>query len=187
VNTENIRSGISVPRNKLLFNHGIHLLPYTGAGSGIIRAINDTPNIHFENNTLNNEFVITIDREDIPEELIIKNPNLDTNLDTDLDTNLDTDLVTDSVSTHDTTPVTKEVGNVLKLSKLNGKQKDILNFCSVPRSAKEILERVGVINHTKNRKKHVLSLVELGFLEMTNPENPNASNQKYVRAKRSKK
>ncbi len=187
VNTENIRSGISVPRNKLLFNHGIHLLPYTGAGSGIIRAINDTPNIHFENNTLNNEFVITIDREDIPEELIIKNPNLDTNLDTDLDTNLDTDLVTDSVTTHDTTPVTKEVGNVLKLSKLNGKQKDILNFCSVPRSAKEILERVGVINHTKNRKKHVLSLVELGFLEMTNPENPNASNQKYVRAKRSKK
>ena len=37
VNLENILHGASVPRNKLLFNHGINLLPYTGAGSGITR------------------------------------------------------------------------------------------------------------------------------------------------------
>ena len=34
VNIESILHGASVPRNKLLFNHGINLLPYTGAGSG---------------------------------------------------------------------------------------------------------------------------------------------------------
>ena len=35
VSMESIKHGASVPRNKLLFNHGINLLPYTGAGSGI--------------------------------------------------------------------------------------------------------------------------------------------------------
>ena len=34
---------------------------------------------------------------------------------------------------------------------LTGSQKDIVNFCSVPRSAQEILERIGISNQTKNR------------------------------------
>ncbi len=83
------------------------------------------------------------------------------NLDT-IRTNLDTDL--------DTSPQRR---------KLTNKEKDIIQFCSVPRSAKEILNRVGVSSHTKNREKYVTSLVEAGYLEMTNPDNPNASNQKY--------
>ena len=83
------------------------------------------------------------------------------NLDT-IRTNPDTDL--------DTSPQRR---------KLTNKEKDIIQFCSVPRSAKEILNRVGVSSHTKNREKYVTSLVEAGYLEMTNPDNPNASNQKY--------
>ena len=83
------------------------------------------------------------------------------NLDT-IRANLDTDL--------DTSPQRR---------KLTNKEKDIIQFCSVPRSAKEILNRVGVSSHTKNREKYVTSLVEAGYLEMTNPDNPNASNQKY--------
>ena len=63
--------------------------------------------------------------------------------------------------------------------KLSNKEKDIIQFCSVPRSTKEILDRVGVSSHTKNREKYVTSLVEAGYLGMTNPDNPNASNQKY--------
>jgi hypothetical protein len=62
---------------------------------------------------------------------------------------------------------------------LSNKQKDIINYCSIPRSAKEILERVGVSNHTKNRERYINVLVDTGYLEMTNPENINASNQKY--------
>lgn len=83
------------------------------------------------------------------------------NLDT-IQANPDTDL--------DTSPQRR---------KLTNKEKDIIQFCSVPRSAKEILNRVGVSSHTKNREKYVTSLVEAGYLEMTNPDNPNASNQKY--------
>src|SRR5574344_375876 len=63
--------------------------------------------------------------------------------------------------------------------KLNNKQKDVVNYCNIPRSSKEILERIGITNHTKNREKYINVLVDAGYLEMTNPENPNASNQKY--------
>ena len=59
------------------------------------------------------------------------------------------------------------------------KQKDIVNFCSVPRTSREILERAGVVYHTKNIAKYITSLVAAGYLLMTNPDNPTASNQKY--------
>lgn len=63
--------------------------------------------------------------------------------------------------------------------KLTAKQKDLVNFCSVPRSSREILERVGVSYHSKNIQNYITSLIEAGYLEMTNPENPKANNQKY--------
>ncbi len=62
---------------------------------------------------------------------------------------------------------------------LTNKQKDIVNFCSVPRTSREILERAGVVYHTKNIAKYITSLVAAGYLQMTNPENPTVSNQKY--------
>ena len=85
----------------------------------------------------------------------------DTNLDTS-DTDLDTQL------RHSDTP---------KVS-LSNKQRDIVNFCSVPRTTKEILDRIGVSMHSKNRERYITSLVAAGYLQMTNPENPTASNQK---------
>lgn len=83
------------------------------------------------------------------------------------DTNLDTDHDT-FVKDHDT-----------KRVPLTNKQKDIVNFCSVPRTSREILGRAGVVYHTKNIAKYITSLVAAGYLQMTNPENPTASNQKY--------
>ena len=62
---------------------------------------------------------------------------------------------------------------------LSNKQRDIVNFCSVPRTTKEILDRIGVSMHSKNRERYITSLVAAGYLQMTNPENPTASNQKY--------
>ena len=62
---------------------------------------------------------------------------------------------------------------------LTNKQKDIVNFCSVPRTSREIQERAGVVYHTKNIAKYITSLVAAGYLQMTNPDNPTASNQKY--------
>ena len=187
---DDIKAGTSMPRNTFLFNNAIYLLPYTGVGSGITRALDEDINVTFMNNDKAQEFVITVWRgesnqveeksnqvgnqvhersnqvEDYNTGLRHSNTDLDTRLrhsNTDLDTGLrhsNTDLDTKRVT-------------------LTNKEKDIVNFCSVPRTTKEILDRIGVSMHSKNRERYITSLVAAGYLQMTNPDNPTASNQKY--------
>ena len=169
---DDIKAGTSMPRNMFLFNNAIYLLPYTGVDSGITRALDEDINVTFMNNDKAQEFVITVWRgesnqvEDLDTRLRHSDTDLDTRLrhsDTDLDTGLrhsDTDLDTKRVT-------------------LTNKEKDIVNFCSVPRTTKEILDRIGVSMHSKNRERYITSLVAAGYLQMTNPDNPTASNQKY--------
>ena len=215
---DDIKSGTSMPRNMFLFNNAIYLLPYTGVGSGITRALDEDINVTFMNNDKAQEFVITVWREESNQvegesnqvgnqveqksnEVEEKSNQVEdhntglrhsdtdhdtrlrhsgTDLDTsenDLDTRLrhsGTDLDTsendlDTRLRHSDTP---------KVS-LSNKQRDIVNFCSVPRTTKEILDRIGVSMHSKNRERYITSLVAAGYLQMTNPENPTASNQKY--------
>lgn len=164
---DDIVVGTSMPRNMFLFTNAIHLLPYTGAGSGILRALSEDVNVSFTNNDRTNEFVIAINRTESNQ----ANADSDTKLrysDTGLDINSDT-FNADS----DT-----------KRPKITNKQRDIVNFCSIPRGSKEILERAGVTYHSKNIQTYIMALVEAGYLEMTNPEHPNASNQKYRRSKK---
>ena len=230
---DDIKAGTSMPRNMFLFNNAIYLLPYTGVGSGITRALDEDINVTFMNNDKAQEFVITVWREesnqvegesnqvgnqveeksnqvedsdtrlrhsdtdhdtrlrhsgtdldtsendhdtrlrhsgtDLDTRLRHSNTNLDTS-ESDLDTRLrhsGTDL--DTRLRHSDTP---------KVS-LSNKQRDIVNFCSVPRTTKEILDRIGVSMHSKNRERYITSLVTAGYLQMTNPDNPTASNQKY--------
>ena len=187
---EDIKAGTSMPRNMFLFNNAIYLLPYTGVGSGITRALDENVNVTFTNNDKAQEFVITVWRGESNQVedhdtglrhsdtgLRHSDTDLDTGLrhsDTDLDTGLrhsDTDLDT-GLRHSDTDLDTKKVT-------LTNKEKDIVNFCSVPRTAKEILDRIGVSMHSKNRERYITSLVAAGYLQMTNPDNPTASNQKY--------
>ena len=172
---DDIKAGTSMPRNMFLFNNAIYLLPYTGVGSGITRALDEDINVTFMNNDKAQEFVITVWREESNqvegesnqvgnqvEEKSNQVEDSDTRLrhsGTDLDTRL----------RHSDTP---------KVS-LSNKQRDIVNFCSVPRTTKEILDRIGVSMHSKNRERYITSLVAAGYLQMTNPDNPTASNQKY--------
>ena len=216
--SKQIKAGTSMPRNMFLFNNAIYLLPYTGVGSGITRALDEDVNVTFMNNDKAQEFVITVWRgegnqvegesnqvgnqveqksnevEEKSNQVEDHNTGLrhsDTDHDTrlrhsgtdlntsenDLDTRLrhsGTDLDTsendlDTRLRHSDTP---------KVS-LSNKQRDIVNFCSVPRTTKEILDRIGVSMHSKNRERYITSLVAAGYLQMTNPENPTASNQKY--------
>ena len=179
VSGDDIKAGTSMPRNMFLFNNAIYLLPYTGVGSGITRALDEGNNVTFMNNDKAQEFVITAWRGEgnqVGNEVHDKSnqvEDLDTGLrysNTDLDTGLrhsDTDL--DTQLRHSDTP---------KVS-LSNKQRDIVNFCSVPRTTKEILDRIGVSMHSKNRERYITSLVAAGYLQMTNPDNPTASNQKY--------
>ena len=216
--SKQIKAGTSMPRNMFLFNNAIYLLPYTGVGSGITRALDEDVNVTFMNNDKAQEFVITVWRgegnqvegesnqvgnqveqksnqvEEKSNQVEDHNTGLrhsDTDHDTrlrhsgtdlntsenDLDTRLrhsGTDLDTsendlDTRLRHSDTP---------KVS-LSNKQRDIVNFCSVPRTTKEILDRIGVSMHSKNRERYITSLVAAGYLQMTNPDNPTASNQKY--------
>ena len=204
-----------MPRNMFLFNNAIYLLPYTGVGSGITRALDEDINVTFMNNDKAQEFVITVWREESNqvegesnqvgnqvEEKSNQVEDSDTRLrhsDTDHDTRLrhsGTDLDT-SENDHDTrlrhsgtdldtrlrhsnTNLDTQLrhSDTPKVS-LSNKQRDIVNFCSVPRTTKEILDRIGVSMHSKNRERYITSLVAAGYLQMTNPDNPTASNQKY--------
>ena len=122
--------------------------------------------------------------EDLDTGLRYSNIDLDTGLrysNTDLDTGLrysNTDL--DTRLRHSNTNLDTQLrhSDTPKVS-LSNKQRDIVNFCSVPRTTKEILDRIGVSIHSKNRERYITSLVAAGYLQMTNPDNPTASNQKY--------
>ena len=155
-------SGTSMPRNQFLFTNANFLLLYTGAGSGILRAMEDKPNVTFENRESAHEFVITIKRE----------PAVDDQA---------SNQVSNQAGNQVSNQVTNQVTNQVSVSKprLTKEEKDIVNFCSIPRTAQEILDRVGVSVQTRTRKKYILSLVEMGVLEMTNPDNPTDPNQKY--------
>ena len=151
--SKQIKAGTSMPRNMFLFNNAIYLLPYTGVGSGITRALDEDIKVTFMNNNKAQEFVITVWRGESNEVEGKSNQVQDS----------DTQLRHSD---------TKKVS-------LSNKQRDIVNFCSVPRTTAEIMERLGLSNQTKNRERYITSLVAAGYLQMTNPENPTASNQKY--------
>ena len=175
---DDIKLGTSMPRNMFLFSNAIYLLPYTGVGSGIIRALDEDINVIFTNNPSAQEFVITVWREESNQV-----EDLDTRLghsDTDLDT---FESALGARLRHSGTDLdTRLRHSDTKKVSLSNKQRDIVNFCSVPRTTKEILDRIGVSMHSKNRERYITSLVAAGYLQMTNPENPTASNQKYKKA-----
>ena len=177
---ESILHGASVPRNKLLFNHGINLLPYTGAGSGITRALKYTPDIKFVNDETLNEFVVTVERENV-EVSNRDNDRVDDRDDRDkaLENN---DLKNSGQQGNDIDDRVHHAGVSYKA--LDGNQKNIIQFCSVPRSAREILEHIGYSYHPTHISKYIKPLLELGFIEMTEPDKPNSKNQKYRKVRK---
>ena len=200
VSGNDIKAGTSMPRNMFLFNNAIYLLPYTGVGSGITRALDDDVNVTFMNNDKAQEFVITVWREESNEvekksnqvegksnqvgnQVEQKSNEVEekSNQVQDSDTRLrhsGTDLDT-RLRHSDTNSDTRLRHSDTKKVSLSNKQRDIVNFCSVPRTTAEIMERLGLSNQTKNRERYITSLVAAGYLQMTNPDNPTASNQKY--------
>ena len=168
---DDIKLGTSMPRNMFLFNNAIYLLPYTGVGSGITRALDENINVTFTNNASVQEFVITVWREESNHGDVESNQ-----VDNEVDTKSNqVEGKSNQVQDSDTR---LRYSDTPKVS-LSNKQRDIVNFCSVPRTTAEIMERLGLSNQTKNRERYITSLVAAGYLQMTNPENPTASNQKY--------
>lgn len=202
---EDVKNGTSMPRNVFLFTNANYLLPYTGAGSGLRRALEYDPDAVFSNGIsdkeithASNEFVITIPRES---NQVTDQSNLVTDQASSKSEQVTdqphrkSDQVPDPVISKtdpayfeadppiDPVPSKSDLPTDPVRLKLSKKQQDIRNFCSVPRSRKEILERAGVSAHFDNRKKYIYDLVEAGVLEPTIPEKPNDPNQKYRRKK----
>ena len=171
VSMESIKHGASVPRNKLLFNHGINLLPYTGAGSGITRALKFTPDIKFVNDEVLNEFVVTVERAN---ERVDDRDNDRDDRDKQLN---NSNLQNDAIQKNDRDD--RDGSLYVSYKVLDGVQKNIIQFCSVPRSAREILEHIGYSYHPTHITKFIKPLLQLGFLEMTEPDKPNSKKQKY--------
>jgi len=59
---ENIKSGISIPRNPTLQSIAQFILPYSGLGTGITRITELYPDIEFENNISKEQFITIIKR-----------------------------------------------------------------------------------------------------------------------------
>ena len=172
--SKQIKAGTSMPRNMFLFNNAIYLLPYTGVGSGITRALDEDVNVTFMNNDKAQEFVITVWRgesnqvEEKSNEVEEKSNQVEGKSNQVEEKSNEVEGKSNQVQDSDTKKVS-----------LSNKQRDIVNFCSVPRTTAEIMERLGLSNQTKNRERYITSLVAAGYLQMTNPDNPTASNQKY--------
>ena len=84
------------------------------------------------------------------------------------------DLVTDQVSRPMTDLVTDQV------SALSDQQRRVIAACDTPRSLAELMALAGVTHRSHFRGRHLKPLLDANIIRMTNPDHPNAANQRYV-------
>lgn len=203
---DDIEKGISMPRNEQLFYHANFLLPYSGAGTGILRALDEGVEMKFDNVEQANEFVITIPRKASEEPASASNEpgkelgrNQENEKSNEVDSKSNKAEESSGAKSNQVTEKSNEAGQKSnqaeepgkgksnqagQRAKVTKKQKDILNFCSVPRTAQEIMDRIGIDNQTNNRKRYIQALIDMGYLKPLYPESMTASNQRYVKVKR---
>ncbi|KMQ51968.1 ATPase AAA [Chitinispirillum alkaliphilum] len=75
---------------------------------------------------------------------------------------------------------TSAPAEAISIDEISDGQRDTIAFCTVPKSMTEIQNKFGFSNRTYFKRKALDPLIVLGLVRMTNPENPKASNQKYV-------
>ena len=158
---EDLQRGFSFPRNGLLFDNAIYLLPYTGIGSGVLRALQYDSQIDFVNDSKLHDFLVSFKRVHAPIDEYGKSNHQDGE-------------VTIKSNHQDSEVPEKNVAIVL-----SKRQRQVIDFCTVPRSAQEIMDFLGISNQSKNRKRYIVTLLELGLLQMTNPNFVKDRNQKY--------
>ena len=142
-----------MPRNMFLFNNAIYLLPYTGVGSGITRALDEDINVTFMNNDKAQEFVITVWREESNE--VEKKSNQVEGKSNQVGNQVEqksNEVEEESNEIEEKSNQVQDSDTRLRHSdtkkvSLSNKQRDIVNFCSVPRTTAEIMERLGLSNN----------------------------------------
>ena len=148
--------------NTLLFDNAIYLLPYTGIGSGILLTICYDCDVEFRNEPTIHEFVVIFRRSNQQDEKVT------------IKSNHQEQKVTIKSNDQKEEVTIKNSGLLLSM-----RQKQVIDYCSIPRTAQEIMDFLKISNQSKNRKKYITTLVETGFLEMTIPSFPKDKRQKY--------
>ncbi len=67
---------------------------------------------------------------------------------------------------------------------LSDRQKEVLAYCMIERSSREILEHIHVTYQNWNINKFIKGLVDIGLLDRTIPDSPNQPRQKYKTKKK---
>jgi ATP-dependent DNA helicase RecG len=63
---------------------------------------------------------------------------------------------------------------------LTEKDQLVIRYCKKPRSAEEIMNKLGLKNVSPNRRRYITRLVSMGLLAKTIPEKATSKSQKYV-------
>ena len=164
---------------------------------GITRALKFTPDIKFVNDETLNEFVVTVERRNVGEtdaknDRYSDREDRDKRDEEDRDNSLSSKYIGNIEVTkrdNDGVEETKDRVRVVRTpyKQLPSVQKDIIQFCAIPRTAKEIMDHIGYYNNSKNMTTYVRPLLEMGYLEMTEPEKTQSKNQKYRKVRKNYK
>ena len=164
---------------------------------GITRALKFTPDIKFVNDETLNEFVVTVERRNVGEtdaknDRYSDREDRDKRDEEDRDNSLSSKCIENNEAAKrdkDGVEETEDGARVVRTPyrQLPSVQKDIIHFCAIPRTAKEIMDHIGYYNNSKNMTTYVRPLLEMGYLEMTEPEKPQSKNQKYRKVRKNYK
>ena len=164
---------------------------------GITRALKFTPDIKFVNDETLNEFVVTVERRNVGEtdaknDRYSDREDRDKRDEEDRDNSLSSKCIENNEAAKrdkDGVEETEDRARVVRTpyKQLPSVQKDIIQFCAIPRTAKEIMDHIGYYNNSKNMTTYVRPLLEMGYLEMTEPEKPQSKNQKYRKVRKNYK
>ena len=161
---------------------------------GITRALKFTPDIKFVNDETLNEFVVTVERRNVGEtdaknDRYSDREDRDKRDEEDRDNSLSSKCIENNEAAKrdkDGVEETEDGARVVRTpyKQLPSVQKDIIQFCAIPRTAKEIMDHIGYYNNSKNMTTYVRPLLEMGYLEMTEPDKPQSKNQKYRKVRK---
>lgn len=156
---EDFFAGVSMPRNKEIMRifKDLELVEHLGSGVPRILQSYGRENFHFLDNFIRMSFPIV---EQVGTKLKPGQNQAGT----------ESGLSWDQVGT--------------KLGLSPQEVQNIVKFCADPRSLTEIMELFNWSNRTKFRNKYINPLLEIGLLEMTVPDKPNSSLQKYKSSER---
>ncbi|MCH2339870.1 MAG: putative DNA binding domain-containing protein [Pseudomonas sp.] len=166
LDTQKIRFGLSNRRNPTLTSHAVHILPYRGLGTGIPRAIDAWPTIELNDDREGNQFKVVIRRP--LESGAVSGPGRD-------------QAGTESGPSRGQVGTKSGPGSQTAEANppLPPEPLALLRRMTGDHAAPELMAFSGRSNRSKFREQVLAPLLALGLVEMTIPDKPNSSKQRY--------